>query len=75
MVYRPTEANMPGDPRECRQHALTSVQLVQTAATQQAREDFAKLARTWIRLAEELEQSQVFLAAVKEDQEELGQTG
>ena len=60
---------MPGDPRECRQHALTCVQLVQTAATQQARENFAKLARTWIRLAGELEQSHAFLAGVKEDEE------
>jgi hypothetical protein len=40
-----------------------------------ARENFAKLARTWIRLAEELEQRQAFLVGVKEDQEELGQTG
>ena len=62
--YTKTEANMPGDPRECRQHALTYVQLVQTAATQQARENFAKLARAWIRLAEDLEWSQAFLVAV-----------
>jgi hypothetical protein len=74
MAHTPTEADMPGDSKECRQHALTCVQLVQTAATQQARENFAKLARTWIRLAEDLERSQAFLAAETEDQEELGQT-
>jgi hypothetical protein len=68
MAYRQTE----GDPTECRQHALTCVQLVETAATQQ---NFAKLARTWIRLAEDLERSQAFLVATKEDEEELGQTG
>ena len=37
---------------------------LQTAATQQARENFAKLARAWIRLAEDLEWSQAFLVAV-----------
>jgi hypothetical protein len=66
---------MPGDPRECRQHALTCVQLLKTAASPQSRDSFAKLARTWIRLAEDLERSQAFLAAVNEDEEELGQTG
>jgi len=51
------------------------MQLVQTAATQQARENFAKLARTWIMLAEDLDQSQAFLAAVNEDEEDLGLAG
>jgi hypothetical protein len=41
---------MPGDPRECRQHALTCVRLAQTSASPQAREQFASLANTWLRL-------------------------
>ena len=39
---------MPGDPKECRQHALACVRLAQTSASPQAREEFANLARTWI---------------------------
>jgi hypothetical protein len=49
---------MPGDPKECRQHALNCVRLAQTAATPQSREHFANLAQTWVRLAEDLECAQ-----------------
>ena len=52
---------MPGDPRECRQHALTCVRLAQTSASPQAREQFASLANTWLRLATDLEQARAFL--------------
>ena len=45
---------MPGDPKECRQHALACVRLAQTSAAPQAREQFASLARTWIRLADDV---------------------
>jgi hypothetical protein len=52
---------MPGNPEECRQHALACVRLAQTSATPQGRDHFAKLARTWIRLAEDLERNRLFL--------------
>jgi hypothetical protein len=65
---------MPGDPKECRQHALNCVQLAKTAESSEARDRFAHLARTWIRLAEELESIQAVLAE-EEDEEELRQTG
>ena len=68
------EAKMPGDPKECRQHALNRVHLAKGASTPELRDHFAKLARTWIKLAEELEQSEVFLAAI-EDDEPTKQTG
>ena len=45
-----SKKGMPGNPEECRLHALTCVRLAQTSATRQARDHFAKLARTWIRL-------------------------
>ena len=48
---------MPGDPKECRQHALTCVRLAQTSAYPQAREQFANLAQTWLRLAADLEKT------------------
>jgi hypothetical protein len=66
---------MPGDPRECRQHALSCVRLAQTSASPQAREQFANLARTWIRLADDLERSQAFLNALDDETEPNCQAG
>ena len=65
---------MPGDPKECRQHALNCVHLAKGASTPALRDHFAKLARTWIKLADELEQTEAFLAAI-EDDEPTKQTG
>jgi hypothetical protein len=56
---------MPGDPKECRQHDLTCERLAQTSASPLAREQFANLAHTWLRLAAELEQAKVFLDALQ----------
>ena len=58
---------MPGDPKECRQHALNCVHLAKGASTPEQRDHFAKLARTWIKLAEELEQTEAFLAAIEDE--------
>ena len=66
---------MPGDPKECRQHALNCVQLAKTAASPQAREEFANLARTWIRLADDLERTVAFLDVLKDETEPERQTG
>jgi hypothetical protein len=66
---------MPGDPRECRQHALSCVRLAQTSASPQASEQFANLARTWIRLADDLGRSQGFLNALDEETEPNCQAG
>jgi hypothetical protein len=60
---------MPGDPKECRQHALNCVRLAQTSPSPHAREHFANLARMWIKLADELEATQVFLAALEDESE------
>ena len=53
---------MPGDPKECRQQALTCVRLAQTSASPQVREQFASLAWTWIKLADDLERNLTLLA-------------
>jgi hypothetical protein len=60
------EAKMPGDPKECRQRALNCMFEVKVARTPQERESFATLARSWIKLAEELEWTQALLAKVDE---------
>jgi hypothetical protein len=66
---------MPGDPKACRQHGLNCVRLAKTSASPQAREHFANLARTWIRLADELEYTQAFLAALEDDTEPKKRAG
>ena len=44
---------MPGDPKECRQHAERCAELARLASTPEARDQFLSLQRTWIRLASE----------------------
>jgi hypothetical protein len=66
---------MPGDPKECRQHALTCMRIARTSASPQAREQFENLAHTWLRLAAELEQARAFLDALDDDTEPKRQTG
>jgi hypothetical protein len=50
--------NLLDQPTPTAQHALNCVQLAKTAESSEARDRFAHLARTWIRLAEELESIQ-----------------
>jgi hypothetical protein len=52
---------MPGDPKECRQHALTCAVLAQSSPSPMAREAFGRLAHTWLKLATELERTQALL--------------
>jgi hypothetical protein len=66
---------MPGDPQECRQHALICVRLAQTSASPQAREEFASFANTWLRLATDLEQARAFLDAMDDADEPIRRTG
>jgi hypothetical protein len=66
---------MPGDPKECRRHALACTRLAQTSPSQQARDQFANLARTWIRLADELESTENLLAALDGEIEPQRRTG
>jgi len=45
------------------------------SASPQAREQFANLARTWIRLADELERTLAFIDALEEETEAQRRTG
>jgi hypothetical protein len=58
------EANMPGDPKECRERARQCAELACTAETPEARSHFASLTRSWISLAAELEGAEAFINAV-----------
>ena len=55
---------MPNDPKECRRRALNCVLEAKAAKTPDERENFAKLAQSWIELAEEIERTQALLAEV-----------
>ena len=65
---------MPGNPRECREHAANCRQLAQSASGETAREKFLALASAWEGLASELESAQMFLLAMDdlERKESLG---
>jgi len=45
---------MPGDPKECREHAKTCMRLAASAKTTEAAIVFENLASTWLRLAADL---------------------
>jgi hypothetical protein len=64
--YRQGRGDMPSDPKECRMQARCCADLAFTAATPHAREHFASLATSWIKLALELEGAQAFLSALDE---------
>ena len=66
---------MPGNPKECRQQALARVRLAQTSASPQTREQFASLARTWIRLADDLKRTYPVLDAEEDETEPIRRTG
>jgi hypothetical protein len=66
MVYRQTEANMPGDPRECRAHARNCHKLAESASTAEVRRTFVDLAHSWTKLAVELEDAGSLLTALNE---------
>jgi len=52
---------MPGDPRECREHAKHCLMLAAEAHTVVAKERFESLANTWLRLASDLEHTRTLL--------------
>lgn len=58
-------AIMPGDPRECRDHALRCLQLAKTASSPQAKAKFIDLASTWNKLAADIEATQAILESDK----------
>jgi hypothetical protein len=60
------KGHMPGDPKECREHADYCRRLAKSATSASGRYSFLDLADTWERLASELENAQAFLRAMEE---------
>jgi len=61
---------MPGDPKECRQHAECCAELARLATTIEDRNKFLSLQMTWVRLALELDQAGALIKAMQELEEE-----
>jgi|SoiMethySBSTD1v2_1073268.scaffolds.fasta_scaffold3620127_1 hypothetical protein len=57
---------MPGDPKECRQHALSCMLLAKQATSDEAKHTFINLAHSWTALAVDLEQVESILHASSE---------
>jgi hypothetical protein len=65
-VCVPREGYMPGDPKECREHAANCYVLAAQATSPSAKKIFTDLAEHWERLAAELESAQTFLRVMAE---------
>jgi hypothetical protein len=52
---------MPGDPKECRQHAQNCRDIAAAAMSAMAKARFEELARTWTRLANDLEHAKALV--------------
>ena len=52
---------MPGDPKECRDHAKTCLRMASEAKTPQARETLENLAQAWLHLAADLEAAKAII--------------
>jgi hypothetical protein len=48
---------VPGDPKECRLRAMRCAELARTAKTPQLKTTLLDLSKSWVRLAESLEQN------------------
>jgi hypothetical protein len=55
------EFDMPLDPKECRQQALACVRLAETSPSPQVRRHYAELAKTWLTLAGDLDDTDAHL--------------
>jgi hypothetical protein len=52
---------MPGDPKDCRVHALECTRLAETALNKKAQEMFLYFSSTWLKLASQIEVSQALV--------------
>ena len=52
---------MPGDPKECREHAKNCREMAAATSSPLAKAQFEELARTWTRLANDLEHAKALV--------------
>lgn len=64
---------MPGDPKECREHAKRCLELAASSSSPLAKARFEDLAKTWMRLATDLEQTKALVDHwINEDTKKTG---
>ena len=75
-LHTPFEAVflMPGDPKECREHAKHCLELAAQAASPLAKARFEDLAQTWALLATDIERTKALVAhwAASDDMSKTG---
>jgi hypothetical protein len=64
---------MPGDPKECREHAKNCLRRSTESPSPLAKARFEELAKTWMRLATDLEQAKALVEHW--DKEDAKKTG
>jgi hypothetical protein len=64
------EPKMPGDPKECRQHAKRCGEFARLARTQEDRDRFSSLQMNWLTLATELDHMGALIKAMQELEDE-----
>jgi hypothetical protein len=57
---------MPGDPKECREHAKRCAELVAYSETPESKRALLNLEKHWLGLAAELEAADAILSALRE---------
>ena len=57
---------MPGNPKECRKHALNCQRLAETATNEHDRQQLRALANSWLALAAELESMESLLDTLRQ---------
>ena len=62
---------MPGDPKECRQHAERCAELARLASTPEARDQFLSLQMTWIRLASDKARALIEVTQEREEEQPI----
>jgi hypothetical protein len=61
---------MPGDPKECRDHAKNCLRLAAESRTQEGRQLFEALAQKWLALATDLEAAAILLRPRDQDRDD-----
>ena len=63
---------MPGDPSECRKQAENCLRLARVAPMSVLSTHFEELAKRWLRVADDLERAEAYLAKVRAAKDQAG---
>jgi hypothetical protein len=66
---------MPGDPRECRLHAVKCLELARSAKSKTIKNNFVNLAATWQALVNQLEAQQALVEKIADEDSDMRTAG